>query len=553
MKCIACLLLFFSLFRIAAADDDKDHHHHEDLTAAQLGTVSFPISCAPSVQQPFERGVALLHSFWYEEAEKEFQQIAKDDPHCAMAHWGVAMSLWHQLWNHPDAKTVKRGLAETQKAIGLTVVESSLQAPIPGHSKQVRDHEFAYVSAMLRFYGNSKKLNHEARAKAYSDAMKKVYETYPDDHEGAAFYALSLLACEPHQDATFANRKQAAAILEKLFAIESDHPGVAHYLIHSYDKPQLAQRGLPAARRYAQIAPAAPHALHMPSHIFARSGLWQDDINSNLASIAATRKMAAMHMSGEGHQFHAMAFLFYAYLQSGRDAEAKALIEEIRAMPNQHDDMYGKRFDPHAAALAHLSALYPLEMHDWFTAAALPPTEVPGTAEYSVTYWARAIGSAHLRKPDDVRQDVAEIESVHRRLVREKSEFADAVEDDRKAAQAWLAFAESKIDDAVEALRPIADKEDSVGDEPEGTPAREMIADMLLEAKRPQQALAEYQTDLKLYPNRFDGLYGAARAAEAAGKRDQATQYYAQLVKNCEGSSSERPELSRAKELLAKK
>lgn len=554
MKCIACLLLFCSLFGIAvAADDDKDHHHHEDLTAAQLGTVSFPVSCAPSVQKPFERGLALLHSFWYEEAEKEFQQIAKDDPHCAMAHWGVAMSLWHQLWNHPDAKTVKRGLAETQKAIGLTVVESSLQAPIPGHSKQVRDHEFAYVSAMLRFYGNSKKLNHEARAKAYSDAMKKVYETYPDDHEGAAFYALSLLACEPHEDATFANRKQAAAILEKLFAIESDHPGVAHYLIHSYDKPQLAQLGLPAARRYAQIAPAAPHALHMPSHIFARVGLWQDDINSNLASIAATRKMAAMHMSGEGHQFHAMAFLFYAYMQSGRDADAKALIEEIRAMPNQHDDMYGERFDPHAAALAHLSALYPIEMHDWFTAAALPPTEVPGTAEYSMTYWARAIGSAHLRKPDDVRQDVAEIESVHRRLVREKSEFADAVEDDRKAAQAWLAFAESKIDDAVEALRPIADKEDSVGDEPEGTPAREMIADMLLEAKRPQQALAEYQTDLKLYPNRFDGLYGAARAAEAAGKRDQATQYYAQLVKNCEGSSSERPELSRAKELLAKK
>jgi tetratricopeptide (TPR) repeat protein len=554
MKCIACLLLFSSLFTIAAAaDDDKDHHHHEDLTAAQLGTVSFPVSCAPSVQKPFERGVALLPSFWYEEAEKEFQQIAKDDPHCAMAHWGVAMSLWHQLWNHPGAKTVKRGLAETQKTIGLTVVESSLQAPIPGHSKEVRDHELAYISAIFHFYGNSKKLNHEARAKAYSDAMQKVYETYPDDHEGAAFYALSLLAYEPHEDATFANRKQAAAILEKLFAIEPDHPGVAHYLIHSYDKPQLAQLGLPAARRYAQIAPAVPHALHMPSHIFARVGLWQDDINSNLASIAATRRMAAMHMSGEGHQFHAMAFLFYAYMQSGRDADAKALIEEIRAMPNQHDDMYGKGFDPHAAALAHLSALYPIEMHDWSTAAALPPTEVAGTAEYSVTYWGRAIGSAHLRKPDDVRKDIAEIESVHKRLVREKSEFADAVEDDRKAAQAWLAFAEGKIDDAVEALRPIADKQDSVGDEPEGTPAREMIADMLLEAKRPQQALAEYQTDLKLYPNRFDGLYGAARAAEAAGKQDQATQYYAQLVKNCEGSSSERPELSRAKELLAKK
>jgi len=341
--------------------------------------------------------------------------------------------------------------------------------------------------------------------------------------------------------------------LEKLFAVDPDHPGVAHYLIHSYDKPQLAQLGLPAARRYAQIAPAAPHALHMPSHIFARVGLWQDDINSNLASIDATRKAAAMHMGGEGHQFHAMAFLFYAYMQSGRDADAKALIEEIRAMPNKHDDMYGKGYDPHAAALTHLSALYPIEMRDWSTASALPATEVRGTAESSVTYWARAIGSAHLRKPDDVRKDIAAIESVHKRLVREKSEFADAVEDDRKAAQAWLAFAEGKIDDAVEALRPIADKEDSAGGEPEGSPAREMIADMLLEAKRPQQALAEYQTDLKLYPNRFDGLYGAARAAEAAGKQDQASEYYAQLVKNCEGSNSERPELSRAKELLAKK
>ena len=540
MKRIACLLLFSSLFTIAAAaDDDKDHHHHEDLTAAQLGTVSFPVSCAPSVEKRFERGVALLHSFWYEEAEREFQQITKDDLHCAMAHWGIAMSLWHQLWNNPDAKVIQRGLDEVHQA-------KTTDGPATPREK-------GYIAAVAAFYGGSNKLKHEARAKAYSDAMKNIYETYPDDHEAAAFYALSLLASEPHDDPTFANRKQAAAILEKLFAVDPDHPGVAHYLIHSYDKPQLAQLGLPAARRYAQIAPAAPHALHMPSHIFARVGLWQDDINSNLASIAATRKAAAMHMGGEGHQFHAMAFLFYAYMQSGRDADAKALIEEIRAMPNKHDDMYGKGYDPHAAALAHLSALYPIEMRDWSTASALPATEVRGTAERSVTYWARAIGSAHLGKPDDVRKDIAAIESVHKRLVREKSEFADAVEDDRKAAQAWLAFAEGKIDDAVEALRPIADKEDSAGGEPEGSPAREMIADMLLEAKRPQQALAEYQTDLKLYPNRFDGLYGAARAAEAAGKQDQASEYYAQLVKNCEGSNSERPELSRAKELLAKK
>src|SRR5271154_6178951 len=227
MKRIACLLLFSFLFTFAAfADDDqdKDHHHHEDLTEAQLGTVHFPISCAASVRQPFARGVALLHSFWYEEAEKEFLQIAKDDPTCAMAHWGIAMSIWHQLWNEPDAQVIARGLDEVNAAKKL--------------SAKATPRESAYIAAIGAFYSGSK-VDHPERAKAYSDAMKKVYESYPDDHEAATFYALSLLASGPHEDATFANRKQAAAILEKLFAVEPDHPGVAHYLIHSYDKPQL--------------------------------------------------------------------------------------------------------------------------------------------------------------------------------------------------------------------------------------------------------------------------------------------------------------------------
>jgi hypothetical protein len=540
MKRIAWLLVLSFVFALSTfADDEKDHPHHEDLSASQLGTVVFPVSCDPSVQKPFERGIALLHSFWYEEAEKQFQRIAESDPHCAMAHWGIAMSLWHQLWNQPDDRVIQRGMDEVHEARTT--------------DGRTTPREKAYIAAIAAFYSDSKKLNHDARAKAYSDAMKKVYESYPDDHEAAAFYALSLLASEPHDDATFANRKAAAAVLEKLFAIEPDHPGVAHYLIHSYDKPQLAQLGLPAARRYAQIAPAAPHALHMPSHIFARVGLWQDDINSNLASIAASRKTAAMGMGGEGHQFHAVDFLFYAYMQSGRDADAKALIEEIRAMPDKKDDMYGQGYDPHAASLAHLSALYPIEMHDWPTAASLPPAKIEGTAEDSVIYWARAIGSAHLYKPDDVRKDIAAIKSIHQKLVKNKSEFADAVEDDRKEAQAWLAFAQNKYDDAVEAMRPIADKEDSTGEEPEGIPAREMIADMLMEAKRPQQAMAEYQADLKLNPNRFDGLYGAARAAEASGKQADASEYYALLLKVCDGSNSTRPELSRARQLVAQK
>lgn len=540
MKRIACFILLCACFGPHSfSDDDKGHQHHEDFNASQLGTVRIPVSCAQPVQKSFERGVALLHSFWYEEAQKEFLQIAAQDPECAMAHWGVAMSLWHQLWNHPDEKVIAHGQEEVQLA--------------NGNGGRTTAREKAYIAAIAAFYNGSKKVEYEARAKAYSDAMKKVYESYPDDHEAAAFYALSLLASEPTDDTTFANRKQAAAVLEKLFTIEPDHPGVAHYLIHSYDKPQLAELGLPAARRYAQIAPASPHALHMPSHIFARVGLWQDDINSNLASIAATRKTAAMHMGGEGHQFHAMDFLFYAYMQSGRDGDARALVEEIRAMPNKKDDMYGMDFDPHAAALAHLTAIYPIEMHDWTAAAALKPIDVEGTVEQSMIYWARAIGAAHLHKSDDVREDIEAIDALHQKLAKSKSDFADAVDSDHKIAQAWLLFAEGKYDDAVEALRPIADKEDSLGDEPEGIPAREMIADILFEAKRPQLALAEYQVDLKLHPNRFDGLYGAAQAAEAAGKQSDASEYYALLLKVCDGSNSTRPELTRAKQLVAQK
>lgn len=542
MKRFACLLLLASLVAataFGADDEDKSHHHHEDLNETQLGKVHFPISCAASVQKPFARGVALLHSFWYEEAEKEFVDIAKDDPQCAMAHWGIAMSIWHQLWNVPDAAVLARGLAEVNTAEKL--------------AQNATPREKGYIAAIAAFYRDSDKLDNDARTKAYSDGMKKVYEANPEDHEAAAFYALSLLTSEPHDDPTFANRKAAAAILEKLFATEPDHPGVAHYLIHTYDKPQLAELGIPAARRYAEIAPAAPHALHMPSHIFARVGLWQDDIKSNLASIAATRKSVAMGMGGEGHQFHAMDFLFYAYMQSGQESKARALMDELHKMPAMHD-MYGLGFDPHLATEAEFAALYPLEMRDWATAAVLTPANVAGTAEDSFSYWAKAIGAAHLHQTDEVRKDVAAIETIHARFVAEgKKDFAEGTADDLKQAQAWLAFSEEKYDEAVEILRPMAEKEEQLGDEPQGIPAREMIAEMLLEANRPQEALVEYQKDLRFSPNRFNGLYGAARAAEAAGRQSAANEYYALLVRTCEGGDSTRPELMRARQLLAKK
>ena len=324
---------------------------------------------------------------------------------------------------------------------------------------------------------------------------------------------------------------------------------MAHYLIHTYDKPQLAEQGLSAARSYAKIAPASPHALHMPSHIFARLGLWQDDIDSNLASIAATRKTAAMHMGGAGHQYHAMDFLVYAYLQSGREAEAQRVYEEVKTLPSSKE--YG--FDPHAYALARFPAIYALELHHWTEAAALTPVPDTELGDNAITYWARAIGAARGGNAAEARKNVADLESIHRQLLaKKKKAFAEVVDQDRKEAEAWVAHAEGKDDEAIKTLRALAEKEESTGEEPEGIPAREMLADLLLDLKRPDQALAEYETDLKFNPNRFDGLYGAARAAEMAGKSKEASTYYAQLVKVCDGANSDRPELSRAKALLAK-
>ena len=540
MKRLAWLLLLpLLLVCPALSDDDQEHHHHEDLNQAQLGTVHFPVSCAPSVEKPFERGVALLHSFWYEEAEKEFLEIAKDDPNCAMAHWGVAMSLWHQLWNEPDAKVIARGLDQTSTAKKL--------------AEKATPREQAYIAAIGAFYSNSEKSDHAARAKAYSDAMKKVYESYPDDHEAAAFYALSLLASEPHDDKALVNRKEAAAILEKLFAIEPDHPGVAHYLIHSYDRPQLAELGIPAARRYAQIAPAAPHALHMPSHIFARVGLWQDDINSNVASIAATRKTAAMGMGGESHQFHAMDFLVYACLQSGREADARKVIDEVKAMPAMHD-MSDYGMDMRSYALQNFEASYALELHHWSDAASLPPAAGADSEYNAVTYLARAVGAARSGQLADARKDIDEVKIISKTLRdKKKTGEADFLDREIGAPLAWIDHAEGKDDEAIKLLRAIAEKETDGFSETGYLPAEEMLGDLLLEAKRPEQALVEYQTDLKLNPNRFNGLYGAARVAEEAGKQSDAEEYYALLVKTCDGGSSTRPELSRARELLAKK
>lgn len=531
---IAAVALCFVLPALA-----KDEgYHHEEVTSQQLGTVHFPVSCTHAVQKPFERGVALLHSFWYEEAQKEFEDIAHQDPKCAMASWGLAMSLWHELWNRPNANTIKTANDALAKAQAL---------------KPATDRERDYLVAIATFYRDSAKLDHQARAIAYSKAMERMCTKHPGDREAAAFYALSLLASEPENDTTFDNRKKAAQVLENLFAVEPDHPGIAHYLIHSYDKPQLAQLGLPAARRYTQIAPAAPHALHMPSHIFARLGLWQDDIDSNLASVAATRKTAAMHMGGEGHQFHAMDFLVYAYLQNGHEQDARKVIEEVQAMPPMKD-MYGMGFDPRTYALSKFPALYDLELRHWSDAAALKPVAQASRGDQSMTYLARAIGAARSGHTEQASQDVKQIEAIHKALIEQKkTEFAEAVEHDWQVATAWIAHANGHDEEGLKLLRTVAEKEEATGEEPMGIPAREMLGDMLLDSKHPELALVEYEADLKFNPYRFNGLFGAAQAAQMTGNSTKANSYYAQLVKVCAGSESDRPELAKAKQLLAEK
>ena len=515
-------------FSFMAADEG---HHHEDLTESQLGMVHFPSSCAPAMQKSVERGVALLHSFWYEEAEKELEQIEKDDPQCAIARWGVAMSLWHQLWNRPDMPTLERGGAELKKARSL-------------HPATLREHD--YISALSEFYAHPKR-SYQKRVTAYSNAMEKVAQRNPDDHEASAFYALSLLASD--HDKGQVNRKKAAEVLEKLFAQEPNHPGVAHYLIHTYDRPDMAQQGLPAARKYAQLAPAAPHALHMPAHIFARLGMWQEDIDSNVRSIAATQKEAAMHMGGEGHQFHAMDFLVYAYLQTGREDEAQKIIDEVRAMPPMKD-MYGLGFDPRQFALSAFPASYALELHRWSDAAQLSPVEGAGDSDQSITYTARAIGAARSGNVAQAGKEITQLEGIQKKLGANKKKDHgeyEGVTDELTEARAWLAYAEGKHDDAVRLLRTIADKEEGEAEASQGIPAHEMIGDMLLEDGHSEAALAEYETTLKTNPGRFNALYGAAEAAERASRHDQANQYYSQIVKNCDGSQSERGELKQAR------
>jgi tetratricopeptide (TPR) repeat protein len=520
------------LFVTLPAFCDEGHHHNE-VTSLELGSVHFPVSCAPAVQSSFEQGVALLHSFAFETAEHAFRQILQDDPGCAMAYWGIAKSMWR--WGTPAAAERKQGQAEIRAG-------KVLHAATP--------RERGYLDALGKFYAHPENDKYK-RTEAFNKSMERLSRKFPEDHEAAALYAWGLIAADDNDD-THVNRKKAAKILEELFKLEPNHPGVTHYLIHSYDVPGMAEQGLPAARRYAKIAPAAPHALHMPSHIFARLGLWQEDIDSNLASVAASRRALARHMGDEGHQFHAMEFLLYAYLQCGREADARRLIAEVKTLPKMKS-MYGGDSDPQVFAVLSYGASYVLELHHWDDAAILPLT--PGTefGDDSIAYMARAIGEAHRGNPQESRKNVQEIETIYRQAVAKKVPFLDWVDQLRKEAEAWADHAEGKNEQALALLRGIADKQKEGAFGVSGElPAREMLADLLLEMNRPEGALAEYEAQLKINPNRFNSLYGAGRAAEMAKQTDKATSYFRQLLKVCAMSNSSRPEVAYASGFLAK-
>jgi tetratricopeptide (TPR) repeat protein len=530
IRFIGLMIAVFVLIMPTVLADEG--HHHDEVIQQQLGTVHFPTSCAPGVQKTFDRGVALLHSFAFDTAEATFRQVLKSDPHCAMAHWGIAKSMWR--WGRPEAPRREQGLAEIKAGKSL-------------HPGTLRESD--YLSALGKLYAHPKRNNYKREA-AFTRDMERLHRRYPGDFEASAFYACALIASD---DDAHANRKKASVILEALFKLEPNHPGVAHYLIHSYDVPGMAELGLPAARRYAKIAPAAPHALHMPSHIFARLGLWQEDIDSNLASVAASRNAAVTHMGDEGHQYHAMEFLMYAYLQSGREVEAQKLIEEVKSLPKMKS-MYAIDADPQVYALLSFSAGYLLELHHWRDAAVLSLT--PGTefGDDSITYLARAIGAARSGDAVLARRNEAEIESIYKKTVAKKLPFVDWEDQERKEAEAWADHAEGDNEPAIALLRAIADKQkEGVFGVTGDLPAREMLADMLLEMNRPGEALAEYETQLKINPNRFNSLYGAGRAAEMDKQSGKASAYYQQLLKVCSGGNSGRPELAYAHRLLATK
>jgi tetratricopeptide (TPR) repeat protein len=510
-------------------------HQQQAGEAEKIGKVNFPVSCDPALQPQFNRTVALLHSFWYEKAAEGFAAVAEKDPACGMAYWGIAMTHYHAICEAPGPADLRQGWAAVEKA-------KAAGARTP--------RERDYIAAIETFYRDSGKRDHHTRALAYEKAMEQLQASYPEDREAAIFYALAIRANAPSADKTYANQKKAGAILEKIFPEQPEHPGIPHYLIYCYDYPTLAEKALEAARRYARIAPDSPHALHMPSHIFTRLGLWQESIESNLASASAARKHGA-----PGDELHARDYLVYAYLQSAQDREAKELLHKIPQL--QPDD---PAYFAGLYAMGTMSARFAVERRQWAEAATLilPFATFPGGryawAESNLHY-ARALGAAHSGNLEDTQNELRQLAALRAILVQTGEKYwAEQVEIQQEVVSAWLTFAAGDTLQALNKMRAAADHEDSTDKHPVTpgviTPARELLGDMLRELNRPAEALTEYQATLRSAPNRFNALSGAAHAAEKLGDLKRARIYYTQLLALCAHADGDRTELEDARTFL---
>jgi hypothetical protein len=513
---------------------------HEHAAAEKLGTVHFATSCQAVAQPSFDRAVALLHSFEFGPAIAAFEGTLAKDPGCAMAQWGIAVSRW----GNPFAVGV-RSAAQIQQ--GREAID---RARAIGTKN---DRERGYVEAAAQLFADAAQRPQPVRLVAYRDAMEKLAAAQRDDAEATIFYALSLTASEDPADKTYASRQKAATILEPLFAKHPDHPGLAHYLIHSYDVPALAPRALVAARRYASIAPSAPHALHMPSHTFTRIGSWEESIAANIASAASARTARAV-----SEELHATDYQMYAYLQTAQDASARRLVAALPEIVSRFATSTVASAAPPAAgsfAAAAIPARFALERGAWSEAARLQPQPSPVPYADALTYFARALGSARTGDAAGARAAVAELQRLRDREAQLNEPYwTEQIEIQRRGAAAWLAFAEGRQAEALAEMRATAEAEDrtekaAVTPGPLA-PARELVGDMLLEMNRPAEALKEYEATRLKEPNRFRTLYGAARAARLAGNAAAAKSYAAELLKICQHGDATRPELVEMRKLV---
>jgi tetratricopeptide (TPR) repeat protein len=504
----------------------------------KLGKIHFLVSCTPAAQQQFDRAVAMLHSFWVSPAASAFADVAKSDPDCAMAHWGIAMNRRaNPLAGAPDAAALKDGWEAVQKA-----------KSVGPKTERERD----YVAAIGNYYKDWEKLDHRTRVLAYEKAMEQVYVRYPEDSEAAVFYALALdeaVTVVP-ADKNFTRQLKAAAILERVLAAQPEHPGALHYLVHTYDFPPLADRGLSAARRYGEVAPAVPHPLHMPSHVYSMLGMWQDSIKSNQAALSVAPGYV-----------HALDFMVYAYLQGAQDAEAKSGVE--RSLELQKKQGAAGIANPTGAVLAPYTALaaiparYAIERGAWAEAAALQPAPTTPAAD-AITYFARAMGSARSGALESAQRDIEQLQRIKDELVRSKQDYWEQqVEIQRSAAAAWVRYQEGKKEEALRLMRSAADQEDAsqkdVAMENRLWPMRELLGEMLLGMNEPTKALKEFEVSLESARNRYRGFYGAAKAADRSGDREKARSYYERLVALCSYANTQRPETVEAKRYLAQK